>query len=101
MSQVRQPPSKARPVAYMPDVVAPHGEIEIVGVMATEVERNWTAQIVIASSHAGLKPYCRLLEDEIRRVLARVDDPRVVRAYLKHLRERSQHWFFIASCTRD
>jgi len=101
MPQVRESSPQARPVAYMPDVVAPHGEIEIVSVMQTKAERNWTAQIVIASAHAGLRPYCALLEAEIRRVLARVDDPRVVRAYLKYLREESQKWFFVASCTRD
>ena len=63
-----------------------------IGVMQTKAERNWTAQVVIASAHAGLRPYCALLEAEIRRVLARVDDPRVVRAYLKYLREESQKW---------
>ena len=64
----------------------------IVGVMETGVERTWTAHIVIASSHAGLAPHFRRLEEEILRVLARVDDPREVREYLKALKWASLMW---------
>jgi hypothetical protein len=60
--------------------------------MAIEVERNWTAQIVIASDHAGLKPVFRAFEGEMFRVLARVDDPRAVVRYLKVLRGASRDW---------
>lgn len=60
--------------------------------MATAVERNWTAQVVIASDHAGLKPHFKALEGEILHVLARVDDPRDVKRYLADLREHSKRW---------
>lgn len=60
--------------------------------MKTPVERNWTAQIVIASDHAGLKPYFKALENEILRVLARVDDPRLVRQYLDTITGCSKGW---------
>lgn len=63
--------------------------------MATEVERNWTAHLVISSEHAGLKPYFQALENEMRRVLARVDDPREVREYIDMLIWRSREWFAI------
>lgn len=55
-------------------------------------ERNWTAQIVIASSHGGLRPHFRRLEEEILRVLARIDDPRDVMRYLTVLRGASKDW---------
>lgn len=60
--------------------------------MATEVERNWTAQIVIASDHSGLRPEFKSLENEMRRVLARVDDAREVLRYLRQLRASSEIW---------
>ena len=60
--------------------------------MANRAERNWTAHVVIASEHAGLKPYFKSLEAEIYRVLARVDDPWVVRRYLNWLRLASRDW---------
>lgn len=60
--------------------------------MATETERNWTAQIVVASDHAGLKPVFREFEGELLHVLARVDDPRDVVRYLKVLRGASRDW---------
>lgn len=63
--------------------------------MATQVERNWTAHLVISSEHAGLKPYFQALENEMRRVLARVDDPREVRDYIDMLFWRSRVWFTI------
>lgn len=62
--------------------------------MATEVERNWTAQIVVASDHAGLRPYFKALEAEIYRVLARVDEPRLVAKYLDSLVESSRVWLW-------
>lgn len=60
--------------------------------MATETERNWTAQVVIASEHGGLKPFFADLQAEIYRVLARVDDARDVMDYLKCLRRYSSEW---------
>lgn len=60
--------------------------------MATETERNWTAHLVMSSEHAGLRPYFQKLEDEIRRVLARVDDPRWVKDYLIEMRLQSEAW---------
>ncbi len=61
--------------------------------METGGDRNWTAQIVIASSHGGLRPHFRGLEEEILHVLARVDDPRDVMRYLAVLRGASKDWF--------
>jgi len=60
--------------------------------MATEVERSWTAQIVLASEHAGLAPMFKTLEHEMLRVLARVDDPKQVREYLTAMKHRSEEW---------
>ena len=60
--------------------------------MATEVERTWTAQVVLASEHAGLAPMFKALEHEMLRVLARVDDPRDVREYLLAMRRTSDAW---------
>jgi len=68
--------------------------------MATEVERNWTANIVIASAHAGLKPHFAALEAEILRVLARVDDPKMVRGYLRYLVERSEDYLLPGAIKR-
>ena len=58
----------------------------------TASDRNWTAQIVIASSHGGLRPHFRRLEEEMLHVLARVDDPRDVMRYLAVLRSASKDW---------
>lgn len=60
--------------------------------MAIEIERNWTAHLVISSEHAGLKPLFKRLEDEIYRALARIDDPKLVRAYLLALINASAEW---------
>ena len=67
-------------------------EDRVIGVMATSELRSWTAQIVISSEHAGLRPYFKELEAEIRHVLARVDAPRDVLAYLRWLRVESGRW---------
>lgn len=64
----------------------------IVGVMATETERNWTAHVVIASEHAGLNRLFKLLEHEVVHALARIDDPRQVREYITALRFASLGW---------
>ena len=61
-------------------------------VMATEVDRNWTAHLVISSEHAGLKPLFKRLEAELYRALARIDDPKLVRAYLQSLIDASAAW---------
>ena len=47
--------------------------------MEAGFERNWTANVVIASDHAGLRKYFDGLQAEMYRVLARVDDPRALR----------------------
>ena len=60
--------------------------------MATTGERNWTAQVVVSCEHAGLRPYFKQLEDELRHVLARIDDPRDVKRYLSDLREHSKRY---------
>jgi hypothetical protein len=53
--------------------------------MGTDHEYSYTAHIVIASEHAGLSPVFKAFENEMYRVLARVDDPREVRNYLQAL----------------
>ena len=60
--------------------------------MAATGERNWTAQLVISCDHAGLRPHFKALENEMYRVLARIDDPRRVIAYLDVLMLRSKAW---------
>jgi hypothetical protein len=60
--------------------------------MTTRAERNWTAQIVIASDHAGLKPEFRALENEMYKALSRVDEPREVKHYLMAMRRASREW---------
>lgn len=60
--------------------------------MKTGGDRNWTAQIVISSDHAGLRPHFKRLEAEVMHVLARVDDPRDVRDYLDMMIMRSKVW---------
>lgn len=64
----------------------------VIGVMANKPERTWTAHLVIASEHAGLKPVFRAMEDEMRHVLARVDEPRDARRYITVLRQASRDW---------
>lgn len=60
--------------------------------MATEIERNWTAHVVISCEHAGLRPYFKTLEAEIYRVLAHVDDPRMACKYISDLIHASKTW---------
>lgn len=60
--------------------------------MDTRAERNWTAHVVISSDHAGLRPYFKLLEAEILRVLARTDDPRDVKRFLVDLVQHSRRY---------
>lgn len=59
---------------------------------AVRPERNWTAHVVISSDHAGLRPYFKLLEAEIVRVLARIDDPRDVKRYLVDVVQHSKRY---------
>jgi hypothetical protein len=89
VSQVRQPPSKARPVAYMPDVVAPHGEIEIVGVMEAG---RFKVMINMSSDHAGIAAELNKFERELYGVIAHVDDARKLRDYLQAMVVWSQTW---------
>ena len=74
-----------------PSAVSPARD-RITSEMATQAERNWTAHLVISSEHAGLKPYCRALEDEAYRVLARLDEPKRVKDYLRFMRSASRGW---------
>ncbi len=60
--------------------------------MATGVERNWTAHLVVSSEHAGLKPHFKATEAELYRALARIDDPREVVQYLMAIRHASREW---------
>jgi len=60
--------------------------------METGGDRTWTAHIVIASEHAGLRPYFKRLEEEILHVLARVDDPRDVKLFIEALETYSEMW---------
>ena len=60
--------------------------------MKTGGDRTWTAHVVIASEHAGLRPHFADLENEMLRVLARLDDPRDVREYLRALKWASLMW---------
>jgi|GEM_PF-2517468 len=55
-------------------------------------ERNWRAHVVIASSHAGLRPEFKRLENEIYRALARMDDPCDVRDYMNRMIHASEQW---------
>lgn len=48
--------------------------------------------MVISTEHAGLRPHFKALENELYRVLAKVEDPREVMDYLKVLKLRSEAW---------
>lgn len=58
--------------------------------MSPRRDRPWTAHIVMATEHAGLKPYFQKLEDALYGCLSELDDPRHVRDFLtdttSHLR---------------
>lgn len=73
-------------------LVLPLRDLRVVGVMKTGGDRNWTAQIVLSSEHAGLRPYFKQLEAELMHVLARLDDPKDVRNYLRDMRNESRVW---------
>jgi len=53
-------------------------------------ERKWTAYICVYSDQPELQPYFQQLEDELRFVLAREDNPNVIAEYLTALTERSR-----------
>jgi hypothetical protein len=48
--------------------------------------------IVLSCDHGGLMPSFQRLEDEIRRALDRLDDPRQVREYMEFMRAVSERW---------
>jgi hypothetical protein len=79
--------------------VRPGAANQIVSVMANEVERNWTAHLVISSEHAGLKPHFKRLEAAMYHALAVIDDPRDVVQYLRYLQASSAAW--LDTCTND
>jgi hypothetical protein len=60
--------------------------------MATPAERNYTAHLVISSEHAGLKQHFEALENEMYRVLARVNDSAGACAYAMELKRASRRW---------
>lgn len=61
--------------------------------MANPEERNWTANIVISfDGPEFLKAWGKDLEDEIRLVLARVDDPNAAATYLNFLYIKAKDW---------
>ncbi len=68
--------------------------------MGTSGEYRYTAHVVIASDHADLSPVFKAFENEIYRVLARVEDPRDVKLYLESLRRASQHFIDIFEAKR-
>lgn len=74
------------------DAYLERGRKEIRGVMENRAERNWTAHVVISSDHAGLRPYFKLLEAEVLRVLARIDDPQDVKRFLVDLVQHSKRY---------
>ncbi len=49
--------------------------------------------IVLQCDHAGLQPLYQKLEDEMRRVIASMDEPRQMRDYVDMLMWRSREWF--------
>jgi len=61
--------------------------------METGGDRNWTAHIVIACDHGGLRSHFQALEAELLHVLARVDEPKDIRDYLAALSGQSKMWF--------
>jgi hypothetical protein len=60
--------------------------------MATSGNREWKASIVISSEHVGLRPHFKLLESELYRALARIEDPRKVTDYLRWMIGASANW---------
>ena len=58
--------------------------------MATRTDNRWKAIVTLASDHGGIGPELQKLENEIIRVLARLDDPRKVRDYVQFLRLESR-----------
>lgn len=60
--------------------------------MATRPDPEYTVSIVVSSDHAGLKPVFKQLEGELYHALARIDDPRDVRDYLRRLIHASELW---------
>ena len=50
------------------------------------------ATVVLSSDHAGINPRLSQLELEIRRTLARIDDPRAVRDYIRYLVQESREF---------
>jgi len=61
----------------------------IIGVMEPA---KFKMMVTMSSDHAGIARELKWLEREIYRVVARVDDPRKVRDYLRHLESASQAW---------
>lgn len=61
--------------------------------MTSKQERTWTAHIVIAFDDQYLNRHGRALEDEMRVVFARVDNPDDAADYAIALREASAGWY--------
>jgi hypothetical protein len=60
--------------------------------MTTTQKPRIPSMVVLSCDHAGLQPHFQRLEDEIRRTIATIDDPKVVVAYLHCLWTASQEW---------
>lgn len=48
--------------------------------------------VVLSCDHAGLRPVFQRFEDEMRRRLDRIDDPREMLRYINVIRAASQRW---------
>ena len=53
---------------------------------------RWRATIAMSSDHAGIGQELAWLERDILAALARIDDPRQVRAYIRWLEVSSFNW---------
>jgi hypothetical protein len=60
--------------------------------MATQTRNRFKATVVLSSDHAAIALELQKLERAIYHVLARVDNPRVLRDYLTALRTASCIW---------
>lgn len=53
---------------------------------------RWKATIVLSCDHAGIGRYMQLLEHQLVRGLANIEEPRKVRDWLQFLVGASDHW---------
>ena len=60
--------------------------------MSNRVDNRWKAVLGMSSDHAGIDRELRSLQSTLYRVLARTDDARHVRDYLRYLVNVSQEY---------